>query len=200
MIRVSKPVATLQQQSSPIYRSALAEPDHVAPSKGECGCHAEGPCNCAATHAAAATWDFSQIPISQPDDVAERAADRLADEAMRRPGPDPQTPPDVVPGRSGAPLPPSQRADFEARFDYDFSRVRIHTDEDASALNRGLHAEAFTFGNDVYVDKAHLGRPATTKLLAHELAHVVQGDRSPALARQVAAGSCWGGRRITPRS
>jgi hypothetical protein len=181
MIRIARSVATLHPP--PARRAAGTA--HDGPSKTGCGCRAEGPCGCSKAVPATGAWDLGRIPISQPNDAAEHEADRLAGEAMREPGDDRGSPVALVPGQSGAPLPPSQRADFRSRFHHDFSRVRIHTDDRASALARGLDAEAFTFDNDVYLDKAHLGRPTTAGLLAHELAHVVQSDRSPALARKV---------------
>lgn len=78
----------------------------------------------------------------------------------------------------GQPLPASARAFFEPRFGYDFSGVRVHTDAHAAETARALGAKAYTVGKDVvfgageYVDGAGEGR----RLLAHELAHVVQQE------------------------
>jgi uncharacterized protein DUF4157 len=79
-------------------------------------------------------------------------------------------------GSRGQALDPSTREFMESRFDHDFSNVRIHSDDTASQSARGLHARAFTAGNDVafashaYSPRTYAGR----RLLAHELAHVVQ--------------------------
>ncbi len=76
----------------------------------------------------------------------------------------------------GNSLPNSTRAFFEPRFGYDFRQVRIHHDAESARLARQLNAEAFTYGRDIYFGAGKYS-PDTTKgkkLLAHELAHVVQ--------------------------
>lgn len=58
----------------------------------------------------------------------------------------------------------------------DLSDVRIHTDDTADRLNRSVSARAFATGTDVYFAKGEYnpGSAAGDKLIAHELAHVVQ--------------------------
>ena len=77
---------------------------------------------------------------------------------------------------SGQPLPAELRADLEARFDADFSRVRIHTGGEAAKLNRSLQAKAFTHGPDIYFASGQYtpGSGDGKRLLAHELTHVIQ--------------------------
>ena len=77
---------------------------------------------------------------------------------------------------SGHPLPGSVRSFMEPRFGADFSGVRVHTGEEAEQLNRELGAQAFTHGQDVYfgAGKYSLESGLGKRLLAHELAHVVQ--------------------------
>jgi hypothetical protein len=75
--------------------------------------------------------------------------------------------------RGGEPLPAGVRALFEPRFGQDFSHVRVHVDPGATSA---LRARAFTSGRDIvfgageYSPNSAEGR----RLLAHELAHVVQ--------------------------
>jgi hypothetical protein len=79
----------------------------------------------------------------------------------------------------GSPLPPPARAFMEAGFGIDFGHVRIHTGRSAADLSNELRAEAFTHGSDIYFKQGKFS--ATTdgqKLLAHELTHVVQQNRS----------------------
>ena len=71
----------------------------------------------------------------------------------------------------GKPLEPSTRAFFEPRFGQDFSRVRLHTDDNAAEMADSLNAKAFTLGNDIAFAA---NTPASRNLLGHELAHVVQ--------------------------
>jgi len=65
---------------------------------------------------------------------------------------------------------------MESGFGHDFSRVRIHRDALAGESARAVSALAYTVGHDVvfgsgqYAPETMGGR----KLLAHELAHVVQ--------------------------
>ena len=81
----------------------------------------------------------------------------------------------------GQPLDRDTRSFMESRFERDFSQVRVHTDTKAAASARAVNALAYTvqrniaFGSGQYV-------PGTTKgqrLLAHELAHVVQQADQP---------------------
>jgi hypothetical protein len=76
----------------------------------------------------------------------------------------------------GQPLPESTRAFFEPRFGYDFGWVRIHTGSQAMRVAKELSAEAFTCGRDIYFGPGGYspGTSSGTRLLAHELAHVVQ--------------------------
>jgi len=79
---------------------------------------------------------------------------------------------------AGRPLEPGARRSMEARFGRDFSHVRVHDDARAAATARSVDAAAFTVGEDVvfgpgrYDPSSDEGR----RLLAHELAHVVQQD------------------------
>jgi hypothetical protein len=62
------------------------------------------------------------------------------------------------------------------RFGHDFGRVRIHTDAKATESARALHADAYAVGEDVVFAAGRYAPVTNTgqKLLAHELAHVVQ--------------------------
>lgn len=81
---------------------------------------------------------------------------------------------------SGRPMEAETRAFFERRFDHDFSRVRVHADAAAASSAQSAEAAAYTVGIDI-VFGAGMYRPdsqAGTRLLAHELAHVVQQSKS----------------------
>ncbi len=76
----------------------------------------------------------------------------------------------------GRPLEPALRRDLEERFGYDFSRVRVHSGAAAEQSARDLNAKAYTVGHNMVFGNGHYA-PQTTegqRLLAHELAHVVQ--------------------------
>jgi hypothetical protein len=84
----------------------------------------------------------------------------------------------------GTPLDEHARGFMESRFSHDFSRVRVHTDAKAAASARAVDALAYTvgdaivFGENQYSPRSETGR----RLIAHELAHVVQqSEASPAV-------------------
>lgn len=80
----------------------------------------------------------------------------------------------------GRPLDPSTREFMGERFAHDFSGVRVHTDTAAAESASHLEARAFTTGNQVAFAGGEYapGNPRGQHLLAHELAHVVQNERS----------------------
>ena len=147
--------------------------------------------------------DFSRIPLhgtAQPDvrrplalghSVVgwEASAERAAETVMRMPDSDrpgagqrigesgsrPPTARGPLPS-SGEPLDRETRAFMETRFDYDFSQVRVHSDAPAARAARSAGALAYTTGRDIVFGAGRYA-PATSagkRLLAHELAHVVQ--------------------------
>ena len=77
---------------------------------------------------------------------------------------------------SGAPLAHGTRDFMERRFGHDFSRVRVHAGSAAAASARSASAQAYTVGNDIVFGAGLYNSHSTTgnRLLAHELAHVVQ--------------------------
>lgn len=86
----------------------------------------------------------------------------------------------------GRPLDGSTRAFFAARFGHDFGDVRVHDDAAAGASARGVHALAYTVGNDVVFGPGQYspGTSAGRHLLAHELTHVIQQRGRPAATIQ----------------
>ena len=83
---------------------------------------------------------------------------------------------DRVLGSAGRPLDTGERAFFEPRFGRDFGRVRLHADAEAGASARDVGALAYAVGEHVVVDpgRYRAGSDDGRRLMAHELAHVVQ--------------------------
>lgn len=77
---------------------------------------------------------------------------------------------------SGQPLDRAARAFFEPRFGHDFSRVRVHSDSEASKSAAAVNALAYTVGEHIVFNAAHYNPSslAGRHLLAHELTHVLQ--------------------------
>jgi outer membrane protein OmpA-like peptidoglycan-associated protein len=76
----------------------------------------------------------------------------------------------------GYPLDVATRAFFESRFGRDFSGVRVHTGTRAAESAAAVNALAYTVGQDVvFADGRYAPTGTETRrLLAHELAHVLQ--------------------------
>ncbi len=76
----------------------------------------------------------------------------------------------------GRPLDARLRASFEPRLGADLSQVRTHTDAEAQRSARALQARAFTWGRDIYFGPGAWAPESASgrRLLAHELAHVIQ--------------------------
>lgn len=91
----------------------------------------------------------------------------------------------------GAALSPTRRAPLESAFGADFSRVRIHSGSAARASARSLGARAYTWGQSVVLGPGESVESDGGRLLAHELAHVVQqrgGDGAPTGASTIGVG------------
>lgn len=158
----------------------------------------------------------TKLEISQPGDVYEQEADRVAEQVVHSSAPSviqrqcacggtsgsageceacqqkrldvqrrarPDAKPLTIPPSvqetlrtSGQPLDAPTRAFMEPRFGQDFSRVRIHTDEEAANSARSVQARAYTVGHHIVFGSGEyaVATAEGKKLLAHELTHVVQ--------------------------
>jgi hypothetical protein len=101
---------------------------------------------------------------------------------------------------------------MESRFGHDFSRVRVHTDGRAAEAARSVDARAYTVGDEIVFARGGYAPGSATgrRLLAHELAHVVQqrlgGSPTPGAEvdspferdAEVAAAALVDGRRPPP--
>jgi hypothetical protein len=86
----------------------------------------------------------------------------------------------------GRPLEDGVRREMEHHLGHDFGSVRVHDGAGAAVAARGLGASAYTLGEEIVFGRGRYA-PSTSpgrRLLAHELAHVVQqrgGSRGPAV-------------------
>ena len=77
---------------------------------------------------------------------------------------------------SGEPLDSTTRAWMEPRFNFDFSGIRVHRNQEAAASAQAVNAFAYTVGRNIFFGAGQYS-PQTAwgkNLLAHELTHVVQ--------------------------
>ena len=139
-----------------------------------------------------------QLSVGASNDPLEHEADRVADQVLAMPahatvhGASPRI--QRLPGQSnsemaaapasvdrilassGRPLEAVLQQDMEQRFGHDFSKVRVHSGEQAGHSAHEVNAKAYTVGHDIVFGAGQFA-PATAegrRLLAHELAHVVQ--------------------------
>jgi hypothetical protein len=83
--------------------------------------------------------------------------------------------------RPGQALDAAARSFFEPRFGYDFSKIRVHADDQATTSAEAMGALAYTVGHHIVVDRGRYA-PSTAsgrQLLAHELTHAVQQGAAP---------------------
>jgi hypothetical protein len=80
----------------------------------------------------------------------------------------------------GQPLDAKTRSFFEPRFGHIFSDVRVHADPKAAESARAVNALAYTVGRGVVFGEGQyqLSTAKGQRLLAHELAHVIQKRKS----------------------
>jgi peptidoglycan/xylan/chitin deacetylase (PgdA/CDA1 family) len=88
---------------------------------------------------------------------------------------------------SGRALEPALRETMEQRFDHDFSTVRVHAGHEAAESAREVSARAYTIGSEIIFGEGNprLDTPSGQRLLAHELAHIVQQSLSDTHSRQL---------------
>jgi uncharacterized protein DUF4157 len=201
-----------QKASTLLARASAPAPRHGV-LRRSCACgaqsHGEAECaSCAKKHHVLQR----KLAIGASHDPLEIEADRVADQALALPehaappkiqrsaardDDSAETAPDSVEraiAQAGRPLDHPVRRDMEQRFGRDFSQVRVHTGQDAAQSADDVRASAYTIGQNVVFGAGRFA-PATTdgrRLLAHELAHVVQ-QSDPRPARHAHASRGAGG-------
>ncbi|MDB4950662.1 MAG: hypothetical protein JWM27_3311 [Gemmatimonadetes bacterium] len=127
---------------------------------------------------------------------ADGMCDRCRQRALQRQaaGAGPAVAPPIVHdvlSSGGRPLDAGARASMEPRFGHSFAGVRVHDDARAARSAAAVGANAYTVGSQVVFGAGRYapGTPGGDRLLAHELAHVVQQGGAPAaLQRSLAVG------------
>lgn len=91
-----------------------------------------------------------------------------------------------IPQSGGQPLTRDLQTQMGQHLGADISRVRIHTDSKADALNHSVQAQAFTSNRDIFFRQGAYqpNSKAGQKLIAHELVHTVQQGGSPIIQRR----------------
>lgn len=145
----------------------------------------------------------AKLAVIAPDDAYEQEADRVAEQVTQHPQQsissgvgEVSSPPLVqrkVPGSAagiseappsvhaalsspGQSLPSDLQEEMGQHFGHDFSNVRLHSDSIAEQSAEELNAKAYTVGRDIVLgaEQPSLETGEGRRLMAHELAHVVQ--------------------------
>ena len=88
---------------------------------------------------------------------------------------------------AGVALPLGIRSALEAHLGVDLGEVRVHLGAEAHAAAKAVEAEAFATGQDIFFQDGafDLGTAEGRELVAHEVAHTVQGQDAAAGGRRV---------------
>ncbi|HWK88915.1 MAG TPA: DUF4157 domain-containing protein [Longimicrobium sp.] len=91
----------------------------------------------------------------------------------------------------GRPLDAGVRAEMEPRFGHSFADVRVHADADAAESARSVGARAYAVGRSVVFAAGRYapGSADGRRLIAHELAHVVQQRGAASLQPRLEIGA-----------
>ncbi|MFT3823207.1 MAG: DUF4157 domain-containing protein [Chitinophagaceae bacterium] len=90
----------------------------------------------------------------------------------------------------GQALDPQVRSYYEPRIGYNFSNVRVHTDQVAAKSAQSINALAYTTGNNIVFNNGQYAPQTDSgkKLLAHELTHVVQQSGNTSTVQRLSPG------------
>jgi Domain of unknown function (DUF4157) len=166
-LAINKPGDSHEQEADRVAERVMRMPEPGLKPTCACG----GACPKCQTSKSEHVYEHLQMRSAAPGGVGFVEAPPVVHEALSSPG---------------QPLEPATRAFMESRFGHDFSRVRVHTDPVAVRSAEAVAAHAYTVGSDVvfgagrYAPSSRSGQ----RLLAHELAHVVQQDPARPVLRR----------------
>jgi Domain of unknown function (DUF4157) len=80
---------------------------------------------------------------------------------------------------TGAPLPVAVKNPLTHSFSIDLTPIRVHTDARAQHTVRSFNTRAFAYGHNIFLGPGET--PTDLRLMAHEVAHVVQQSRGAVL-------------------
>jgi Domain of unknown function (DUF4157) len=170
-LRIGEPDDAFEQEADRVADAILADNKAgpqwslsrmsiEAPLQRECVCSGSGKCS---TCRGGKT--LQRKPVGP---AREGYAPSIVHEVLRSPG---------------RPLDQSTRNFFEPRFGHDFGHVRIHTDARSAESAHAVNALAYTVGHSIVIDTRRVsGTEKNRRLLAHELVHTLQQERSSSIA------------------
>jgi len=132
---------------------------------------------------AVSVYSHQAIPIKQDQNLFQSQSQSTTPEPISGIQPNIET--KVSSPVGGTSLPTATRSFFETRFGRDLSKVRIHSGDEATALNDSIQAYAFTYQNHIWLGAGLTPEPSY--LLAHELTHVIQQTEPTNLASTISS-------------
>lgn len=153
-LAINQPGDEYEQEADRVAEQVMRMPDHVLQRKCD-------RCDENEEKVLQAKMSTGQLPVTQDQTIPS-----LVQKVLRSPS---------------QPLDKETRAFMEPRFGYDFSKVRVHADTQASESARVLNARAYTIRQNIVFREGEYmpGMEKGRKLLAHELVHVVQQASAP---------------------
>ena len=189
-LKISQPNDTAELEADRIadhvMRMSIDHPSHREMRRGS-------PSHAVGTDAEIVHRKCDSCAEEERDEVIQRKEANVA--ASGSPEPPPRSG-GVSVGRAissgGSPLDAATRGFFEPRLGVDLGNVRVHTGVSAAESASAINARAYTVGGNIVFgkDQYHPWSDSGKHLIAHELAHVVQQDREPALQRMIFRSSC----------
>jgi hypothetical protein len=149
-------------------RKAVLQPSTPAATQRLSGHAAEQ-----APRAVGVAWDFSKTPIETPNPAKPPQSSFPRSNPVRLPAVR------SVLDEPGRPFDAATLKHFQSTFGHDLSSVRLHTDDKAVTSATSLRARAYAVGRHIVLGRGEYAPEtlAGRRLLAHELAHVIQQSR-----------------------
>jgi hypothetical protein len=156
-LAIGKPGDEHEQEADRVSEQVMRIPEPQLQHACACG----GGCPKCQMNQAVQAHERLQTKRVQASDPGQIAAPPIVHEVLRSPGQS---------------LDPEVRAFMEPRFGHDFSRVRVHSDAAAEQSAQSVNAIAYTVGQNIVFGAGSFapGTGEGRRLIAHELAHVVQ--------------------------
>ena len=160
-LAVNKPGDVYEQEADRVADAVMSQADPVvSPSQAVLHSHAPAPVQ---RKCAACEEEDEELRVQRKESSPGYAADDapVVEQALNSPG---------------QPLDRSTRSLMEVRFGHGFRDVRVHTGAEAAQSAHAIAAKAYTVGHQVVFNDGQYKpwTPDGQRLLAHELAHVLQ--------------------------
>ncbi len=172
-LRIGQPNDIYEQEADRVAEQVMRMPDPSSVPQSPVNSRPEGLSIQSATR-----YPEKNIQRKEDDDEEEGIVQMKQGSPPYVAGSQPGVPSSVheVLSSPGFPLDPATRAHMEPRFGHDFSGVRVHSGAAAEKSARDVNANAYTVGHNIVFGMGRFapGTQEGRRLIAHELAHVVQ--------------------------